>query len=94
LQVPREVIGGEEIGFRAEVPGSRSGSRTEHSRGLVVDRIVIGRAPEKILQWDCGPSLLRAAAETNMIEQASFFHLLSFLGFGNTTRALKDCGRL
>jgi hypothetical protein len=49
LQVAGEVIGGEEIGLRADVAGRGSVSRTEHSRGLVVDRVVIGRAPEKIL---------------------------------------------
>ena len=49
LQVAREVIGGEEIGFRADVAGSGSVCRTDYGRGLVVDRVLIGRAPEKIL---------------------------------------------
>ena len=49
LQVAREVIGGEEIGFRADVAGSGSVCRTDYGRGLVVDRVLIGGAPEKIL---------------------------------------------
>ena len=49
LQVAREVIVGEKIGFRADVAGRGSGSRTEHSRGLVVDRIGNGGSPEEIL---------------------------------------------
>ena len=49
LQVAREVVGGEEIGFRPDVAGSGSVCRTDYGRGLVVDRIAIGRAPEKIL---------------------------------------------
>ena len=49
LQVAREVIIGKQIGFRADVAGRGCGSRTKHSRGFVVDSILNGRAPEKIL---------------------------------------------
>src|SRR5262245_4276011 len=49
LQVTREVIRGEEISLRADIARGGSGSRAEHSRRLVVDRVAIGRAPEKIL---------------------------------------------
>ena len=49
LQMACEVVGGKEIGFRADVAGSGSVCRPDYGRGLVVDRIPIGRAPEKIL---------------------------------------------
>lgn len=49
LQVAREVIGGEEIGFRADVAGSGSVCRTDYGRGLVVDRIANGGSPEEVL---------------------------------------------
>ena len=45
LQVAREVISGEEIGLRTDVAGSGSVGRTDYGRGLVVDRVAIGRAP-------------------------------------------------
>ena len=48
LQVAREVIVGEEIRFRADVAGSGSDSRTDYGRGLVVDRVAIGRARKNI----------------------------------------------
>ena len=49
LQMAREVVGGEEIGFRADVAGSGSVCRTNDGRGLVVDRIANGGSPEEIL---------------------------------------------
>ena len=49
LQMAREVVGGEEIGFRADVAGSGSVCRTDYGRGLVVDRIANGGSPEEIL---------------------------------------------
>jgi len=49
LQVAREVVGGEEIGFRPDVAGSGSVCRTDYGRGLVVDRIANGGSPEEIL---------------------------------------------
>ena len=49
LQVAREIIGGEDIGFRADVAGSGSVRRTDYRRGLVVDRIANGGSPEEIL---------------------------------------------
>src|SRR5260370_12486470 len=49
LEMTRDVVGGENVGLRADVAGGCGGSRPQHTTTLVVDRVSIRRPPEKVL---------------------------------------------
>src|SRR5260370_19035938 len=49
LEMTGDVVGGENVGLRADVAGGGGGSRPQHATTLVVDRVTIRRPPEKVL---------------------------------------------
>src|SRR5216684_265185 len=49
LEVTGEVVGGENVGLRADVAGGGGGPRPQHATTLVVNRVTIRRPPEKVL---------------------------------------------
>src|SRR5712692_3353761 len=49
LEMTGEVVGGENVGLRADVAGGGGGPRPQHATTLVVNRVTIRRPPEKVL---------------------------------------------